>query len=237
MILETHELAGGYGSQTIIRNVSLQVDEGAFACVLGSNNAGKSTLINCLSGIVRASRGEVYFGGERITALEPFRRVRRGLVQVPEGRQLFPQMSVYENIIMGALGDASSNGTFDSSALSEVYELFPRLKERASQMAGSLSGGEQQMVAIARGLMSKPKLLMLDEPSLGLAPIIVETIFEALAILNRGGVTILLVEQNLTLSLKYAKTAYVLERGEVVVAGSSDEIAGNTAARKAYLGM
>lgn len=237
MILEVRGLSCGYGLQTVVHDVSLQVNEGDFASVLGANNAGKSTLINCLSGIVPSSSGEIYFNGAPITHMAPFKRVRQGLVQVPEGRQLFPQMTVYENILMGAIGDSSSNGKVDKKILSDVYDLFPRLMNRTSQIAGSLSGGEQQMLAIARGLMSKPKLLMLDEPSLGLAPVVVELIFEALAALNRSGVTILLVEQNLVLSLQYARTAYVLERGEVAVAGTTEELTGNERARKAYLGL
>lgn len=237
MILDVRGLSCGYGLQTIIHNVSLQVNEGDFASVLGSNNAGKSTLINCLSGIVPSSRGEIYFDGALVTSMAPFKRVRQGLVQVPEGRQLFPHMTVYENILMGAIGDSSSKGKVDKKILSDIYDLFPRLMNRANQIAGSLSGGEQQMLAIARGLMSRPKLLMLDEPSLGLAPVVVEMIFEALAALNRSGVTILLVEQNLVLSLQYARTAYVLERGEVVVAGTTEELTGNERARKAYLGL
>lgn len=236
MVLKVSELVSGYGSQDIIQSATFTVDEGDFSCLLGSNNAGKSTMINTLSGLLKARSGRIEFLGEDISALRPNERVRRGLVQIPEGRRLFPEMSVYENLIMGGNGDRAQRG-FDQSLLDEVFDLFPKLKDRAQQRAGSLSGGEQQMVAIGRGMMSRPTLLMLDEPSLGLAPMAVESIFETLSTLNSNGVSILLVEQNLHMSLQHARYAYVIERGEIVVRGTADEIAGDEAARKAYLGM
>ena len=236
MMLSVSGLVSGYGKQDIIHDVAFDVDEGDFSCLLGSNNAGKSTLINTLSGLIRARTGRVDFLGEDISLLRPYDRVRRGLVQIPEGRQLFPEMTVFENIIMGGNGDRAAAG-FDRGLLDGVFDLFPKLKDRAKQRAGSLSGGEQQMVAIGRGMMSRPLLLMLDEPSLGLAPMAVESIFAALSELNASGVGILLVEQNLHVSLQHARFAYVLERGEIVVRGTAEEISGDEAARKAYLGM
>lgn len=236
MLLSVTDLASGYGKQDILGGVAFDVEEKDFSCLLGSNNSGKSTLINTLSGLIRARAGRIDFAGEDISRLRPNERVRRGLVQIPEGRQLFPEMTVFENIIMGGNGDRRSSG-YDRSLLDDVFDLFPNLRDRAKQRAGSLSGGEQQMVAIGRGMMSRPTLLMLDEPSLGLAPMAVESIFETLSQLNDSGVTILLVEQNLHVSLQHARYAYVLERGEIVVRGTADEIAGDDNARKAYLGM
>ncbi|EON22156.1 ABC transporter-like protein [Nocardioides sp. CF8] len=235
-ILQVNDVACGYGDQDVVTGVTLNVDGTDFSCILGSNNAGKSTLINCISGLVPARGGAIVFQDEDITGLAPFQRVRRGLVQVPEGRQLFPEMTVLENVIMGGNGDSRSRA-YDRALLDDVYDLFPRIKERSQQRAGSLSGGEQQMVAIARALMSRPTLLMLDEPSLGLAPLMVEAIFNALSSLNGAGVPILLVEQNLHMSLKHARYAYVLERGSIVIQGTSDELSDNDDARRAYLGL
>ncbi|WP_166969120.1 ABC transporter ATP-binding protein [Brevibacterium atlanticum] len=236
MLLSVADLASGYGRQDIINGVSFDLSEKDFSCLLGSNNSGKSTMINTLSGLIRARAGTIEFCGEDISRLRPNERVRRGLVQIPEGRQLFPEMTVFENIIMGGNGDRRSPG-YDRSLLDDVFDLFPNLRDRSQQRAGSLSGGEQQMVAIGRGMMSRPTLLMLDEPSLGLAPMAVESIFETLSQLNDSGVSILLVEQNLHVSLQHARYAYVLERGEIVVRGTAEEIAGDDNARKAYLGM
>lgn len=236
MVLTVSGLVSGYGKQDIIHDVAFEVDKEDFSCLLGSNNSGKSTLINTLSGLNRTRTGTIDFLGEDIARLRPNERVRRGLVQIPEGRQLFPEMTVYENIIMGGDGDRSQVG-FDRTLLDDVFDLFPKLKDRAKQRAGSLSGGEQQMVAISRGMMSRPTLLMLDEPSLGLAPMTVSSIFETLSELNASGVTILLVEQNLHVSLQHARYAYVLERGEIVVRGTAEELSSDEAARKAYLGM
>ncbi|MCU1614418.1 MAG: transporter ATP-binding protein [Frankiales bacterium] len=237
MSLEVSDLSCGYEGQTIIHNVTLRVETGGFSTILGSNNAGKSTLINCLSGVVPATSGRIEFNGVDITNIAPHRRVRLGVVQVPEGRQLFSDMTVVENILMGAVPMGRIAKVELADRMDQVFALFPRLKDRRRQISGSLSGGEQQMLAIARGIMSRPKLLMLDEPSLGVAPLIVESIFEALAMLNRDGVTILLVEQNLALSLRYAASGFVLERGEVVVEGTSSELQSSSKTRRAYLGM
>lgn len=236
MVLQLKHVHGGYGRLEVISDVSLEVKEGDFCCVLGSNNAGKSTLINLISGVIRTTGGQVVFDGEDITSMAPHERVRRGLVQVPEGRQLFPYMTVRENLLLGAVGDRTTR-SHDEDLLDEVHRLFPKLRERSAQWAGSLSGGEQQMVAIGRGIMARPKLLMLDEPSLGLAPLIVEAIFATLDELSRSGVTILLVEQNLTVSLQHARYAYVVERGEIVLDGPASELVGDEDARRAYLGM
>lgn len=235
-MLSIENLTCGYSDVEVLESLSLSVEEGDFTCLLGSNNAGKSTLINTISGFVPVTAGRITFDGSDVTGLPPHQRARRGLAQVPEGRQLFPDMTVEENVVMGGFADARSRG-HDTALLDEVYDLFPRVAERQQQRAGHLSGGEQQMVAIARGLMSRPRLLMLDEPSLGLAPLVVASIFDALSALNQSGVTILLVEQNLHMSLQHARYAYVLERGQIAVQGTSSELAGSESARRAYLGM
>lgn len=224
----------GYGDQTVIDGLSLSVDEGDFAAVLGPNNAGKSTLISCLSGTVPARRGCVVFDGVDVTRMPAHTRVRLGLVQVPEGRQLFGEMTVMENLLMGATVAGKANR---AESLDEVFELFPRLRDRVSQRAGSMSGGEQQMLAIGRGLMSRPRLLMLDEPSLGIAPLVVDALFEALSELNRRRVTILAVEQNLAVSLRHARYGYVLDRGGIAVHGPAADLIAGDDARHAYLGL
>ncbi|MBC7595229.1 MAG: ABC transporter ATP-binding protein [Kineosporiaceae bacterium] len=237
MTLEVTNLSCGYDGQMIIHDVSLSVPDGGFATILGSNNAGKSTLINCISGIVPASGGSIVFDGVDITHMAPHRRVGLGVVQVPEGRQLFAGMTVMDNILMGAVGVQRAKAQSSEADIDRVLEIFPRLRDRRQQVAGSLSGGEQQMLAMARGLMSRPRLLMLDEPSLGLAPLIVESIFQTMSVLNDEGVSILLVEQNLTLSLQYAATGFVLDRGEVAVEGSSEALQASDETRRAYLGI
>ena len=237
MALEVTKLRCGYDGQMIIHDVSLRVDDGGFATILGSNNAGKSTLINCISGIVPASGGSIMFDDVDITHMAPHRRVGLGVVQVPEGRQLFAGMTVLDNILMGAVGVRRAERQSSGADMERVLEMFPRLRDRRQQVAGSLSGGEQQMLAMARALMSRPRLLMLDEPSLGLAPLIVEGIFETMSALNDEGVTILLVEQNLTLSLKYAATGLVLDRGEVAIEGPSEALQASDETRRAYLGI
>lgn len=231
-LLEVADLSCGHGRQTVVQGVSFAVEQGDFVAVLGSNNAGKSTLISCLSGVVAARSGRITFDGQDITAMSAHQRVRRGLVQVPEGRQLFPEMSVRENLRMGAVAGQDREQT-----LTEVLDLFPRLGERMGQRAGSMSGGEQQMVAIGRGLMSSPKLLMLDEPSLGLAPLVVDAIFETLAELNARGTTIVVVEQNLAVSLRHARYGYVLDHGEFAVQGAAETLITSDEARRAYLGL
>ena len=224
-----------YGQLQALHGVTLEVREGEIVSVIGSNGAGKTTTLMTVSGVLRPRRGTVEFAGRRIDHLKPAEIVEIGLGHVPEGRQLFPSMTVEENLVMGACtrrARASRNAT-----LAQVYQLFPRLRERRPQLAGTLSGGEQQMVAIGRGLMSCPRLLMLDEPSLGLSPLLVSAIFDIVREINRGGATILLVEQNVYRALKLSHRGYVLENGHVVAQGTSQELLRDTMVRTAYLGL
>jgi branched-chain amino acid transport system ATP-binding protein len=224
-----------YGEMQALHGVSLEVGEGEIVSVIGSNGAGKTTTLMTVSGILRPRRGAIEFDGRRIDHLRPAEIVEIGLGHVPEGRQLFPSMTVQENLLMGACtrrARASREAT-----LEQVYGLFPRLRERRPQLAGTLSGGEQQMVAIGRGLMSRPRLLMLDEPSLGLSPLLVSAIFDILGEINRGGATILLVEQNVYRALKLSHRGYVLENGHVVAEGRSQELLRDAMVRTAYLGL
>lgn len=234
-MLEISSLIAGYGEVTVLRDVSLAVGKGEFVALLGANNAGKSTLINCLSGVVRAREGCLVLDGVDFTNWKAHRVVDLGLVQVPEGRQVFPKMSVRENLLMGGMNSRVRESR--PTQLAYVLDIFPRLAERGQQLAGTLSGGEQQMLAIGRALMAGPRVLMLDEPSLGLAPLIVESIFATLRTLNSEGLTILLVEQNMSLSLTYATRGYVLEHGRVAIEGRSEELKGNPETRRAYLGL
>lgn len=237
MDLQVIGLSCGYGGKTVLHDIDLTIPSAGFVTVLGANNAGKSTLVNCLSGIVPAERGRIMLGGDDITALPAAARVRKGLVQIPEARQLFPAMTVRDNLLMGAIGARDRTRASTAESLENVFLMFPRLAERRAQNAGSLSGGEQQMVAMARGLMSRPAVLVLDEPSLGLAPQIVEHLFRTLETLQANGITIVLIEQNLDLSLRYADSGVVLEGGIVAVRGTAAELRSNDAARAAYLGM
>ena len=224
-----------YGQLQALHGVTLEVREGEIVSIIGSNGAGKTTTLMTVSGVLRPRRGTVEFDGRRIDHLKPAEIVEIGLGHVPEGRQLFPSMTVEENLVMGACtrrARASRNAT-----LAHVYQLFPRLRERRPQLAGTLSGGEQQMVAIGRGLMSCPRLLMLDEPSLGLSPLLVSAIFDIVREINRGGATILLVEQNVYRALKLSHRGYVLENGHVVAQGTSQELLRDTMVRTAYLGL
>ncbi|MDN5926317.1 MAG: ABC transporter ATP-binding protein [Hyphomicrobiales bacterium] len=234
-MLEVSGLTAGFGTLDILHDVSLTVASGEFVGLLGANNAGKSTLVNCLSGLVPARRGTIRLDGEDISGMPPHRIVERGIVQVPEGRLVFPQMSVLDNLKVGSSTRRSQLGR--TSKLEEVFALFPRLHERMEQPAGTLSGGEQQMLAIGRGLLSNPRLLMLDEPSLGLSPLFVQTIFRAIKALNTSGLTILLVEQNLNLTLSCASRSLVLERGKIVIEGTADELRQDPQTRRAYLGL
>ena len=234
-MLEVVGLNAGYGPVNVLHEVSLKVTEGEFFGLLGANNAGKSTLINALSGTVRATSGKILLDGEDVAKLRPEEIVERGIIQVPEGRLVFPEMSVIDNLMMGGINRRARNER--SRRLADVLEMFPRLAERRTQMAGTLSGGEQQMLAIGRGLLAKPRLLMLDEPSLGLSPLFVQNIFKALADLHKSGLTMLVVEQNLNLTLSYATRCAVLERGQVVLEGVGDELRNDPRTRKAYLGL
>jgi branched-chain amino acid transport system ATP-binding protein len=224
-----------YGPVKALSNVTMEIAKGELVGLLGANNAGKSSLMNVLSGIVPAAAGRVTFEGEDITRMPPKRRVEMGIVQVPEGRLVFPQMTVRENLLMGGLNASAKPKR--AAEIDRVCELFPRLKERLSQHAGTLSGGEQQMLAIGRGLVAGARLLMLDEPSLGLSPLFVNYIFEIVDKLHKDGLTILLVEQNLNLTLRFANRCYVLERGQIVVEGTSDQVRDDPRTRSAYLGL
>lgn len=227
--LHTH-----YGNIECLKGISLEVKGGEIVTLLGANGAGKSTTLMTISGIVKPSRGRIEFCGEDIGKLPPHIIVRKGISQVPEGRRIFPKLTVMENLEMG--GFARTNKQETAKDKEEVFSLFPVLRERARQIAGTLSGGEQQMLAIGRALMARPKLLLLDEPSLGLAPMLVETIFNCLKTLNARGSTILLVEQNVHMALRIADRGYILETGKLVLSGIANELLANEMVKKAYLG-
>ncbi|KTE93456.1 High-affinity branched-chain amino acid transport ATP-binding protein LivF [bioreactor metagenome] len=222
-----------YGAIHAIKGISLEVNEGEIVTLIGANGAGKSTVLKTISGLLRTKTGGINFLGKDITSTLPHKIVERGLAHVPEGRRIFLQMTVQENLEMGAYTRPSGD---IEAELEKVYVLFPRLLERRRQVAGTLSGGEQQMLAIGRALMSKPKLLMLDEPSMGLAPILVEQIFTIIQEMNKAGTTILLVEQNAQMALSIADRAYVLETGSISISGTGRELAESDEIRKAYLG-
>jgi branched-chain amino acid transport system ATP-binding protein len=224
-----------YGDLQALRGVSLEVREGEVVTIIGSNGAGKSTTIRSISGILRPKTGVIRWGDQPIQEMSTADIVELGIVQIPEGRQLFPTMTVLENLELGALNPKAHKFKVDN--LRKIFSLFPRLEERKSQTAGTLSGGEQQMLAIGRGLMSNPKILMLDEPSLGLSPLLVNSIFAILRQINQDGMTILLVEQNVHHSLKLAQRAYVLENGELVREGPSQDLLQDDQVCKAYLGF
>ncbi len=232
-ILSVDNLNVYYGAIHAIKGVSFDVNEGEVVTLIGANGAGKSTTLQTVSGLLRSRTGSITFCGENISHLPSYKIVEKGLAQVPEGRRIFLQMSVQENLEMGAYTKNQSGVAAD---LEDVYERFPRLRERRRQIAGTLSGGEQQMLAIGRALMSHPKLLMLDEPSMGLAPILVEQIFDIIRELHRSGTTILLVEQNAQMALSVADRAYVLETGKISLSGTGAELAASDSVRKAYLG-
>jgi branched-chain amino acid transport system ATP-binding protein len=233
-LLEVKDLVAGYDGTSVLCGISLEVEAGSIVAVLGANGVGKTTLNKVLSGIVRPQQGEVIFDGERIDRKSPADIVAAGLVHVPEGRKLFPDLSVRENLELGSYrrGKAERARTME-----QVLTVFPRLKQRFAQRASTLSGGEQQMVAIGRGMMGQPKLLILDEPSLGLAPRLVEEMFTLIGRLNEVGLTILLVEQNVMQSLELADAAHVMEHGCLVLSGTGAELAGNSELAKTYLGM
>jgi len=233
-MLRAEDLHVRYGEAEALKGVSLQVQEGQIAALIGANGAGKTTTLMALSGLLPIARGSIRFLGDPIQGLSPEAIVGKGITQVPEGRRVFPRMTVLENLLLGAGPRGRAQGS--SSELGRVFDLFPVLKERSRQLAGTLSGGEQQMLALGRGLMARPRLLLLDEPSLGLAPKLVTQLFEVIAQIHRAGVTILLVEQNAYQALQVADTAYVLETGRVVLQGTAASLRQNPAVRKAYLG-
>jgi branched-chain amino acid transport system ATP-binding protein len=225
----------GYGDMTAVHEASLEVLQGEAVALIGGNGAGKTTTLRAVSGLLPLRGGSVEFAGERLDSLGPADVVARGIAHVPEGRQLFPTMTVRENLELGARSAEARRHRAES--LGWVFDLFPRLRERERQVAGTLSGGEQQMCAIGRGLMAKPRLLMLDEPSLGLAPVVVRTIFDNLARINRDGLTILLVEQNVLRALQLCQRGYVLENGRIALEGASQSLLQSPHIKQAYLGL
>jgi branched-chain amino acid transport system ATP-binding protein len=236
VLLEVHGLCVAYGKVEAVHQAGLRVEEGRIVTVIGPNGAGKTTLLAALMGMLTA-RGSVSYAGQEITRVEPEQRVSRGLCLVPERRELFAAMTVEDNLVLGAFHRYRKRDKTIAADFEQVYQLFPRLKERRRQLAGTLSGGERQMLALGRALMSRPRLLMLDEPSLGLAPLIVRDIFHVIAGLRETGVSILLVEQNARAALQVADYGYVLETGEIVLEGPSAELASNPRVIESYLGL
>jgi branched-chain amino acid transport system ATP-binding protein len=234
-MLRVDNISVFHGDIQALFNIHLTVEEKEIVALLGSNGAGKSTLINTLSGVYHPRQGIIKFDDVEIHRIDPFRIVEYGLIQIPEGRMLFPDMTVLENLEMGAYSRLARQAMKET--LGWVFELFPRLKGRTSQLAGTMSGGEQQMLAIARGLMSKPKLLMLDEPSLGLAPILVAELFGIVREINRYGVAVMLVEQNAIQALEISHRGYVLETGRITLQGNASDLLQNDHVRKSYLGI
>jgi branched-chain amino acid transport system ATP-binding protein len=234
-LLEVQGISAGYGPIEVLKDVSLKVQKGDIVTLIGCNGAGKTTTLMCVSGLNRIRAGRIVFNGEEIHRVGPDQIVRRGLVQVPEGRKIFPRLTVLENLQMGAFIRDDREGI--EHDLKKAFELFPVLRERHSQLGGTLSGGEQQMLAIARALMSRPKMLLMDEPSMGIAPLLVARIFEAVRELNRNGMTILLVEQNAHLALRTAHFGYVLDVGCIIMQDSAQTLAQSDQVRKAYLGV
>jgi len=227
-------LSAGYGFVEVLRDVSLDISAGEIVAVLGSNGVGKTTLNNTLSGLITPKSGEIYFENELISGHPPEEIVDLGLIHVPEGRKLFPNLTVRDNLELGSYSRGKSER---SQSLEMVLQTFPKLRERISQLAGTLSGGEQQMVAIGRGLMSNPRLLILDEPSLGLSPLLVEQMFDLIKRINSKGLTILLVEQNVMQSLTIADRAYVIDEGKVSLSGTAEDLRNNAELKKSYLGL
>lgn len=233
-MLKVNELRTSYGKIEALKGISIAVHDGEIVTLIGANGAGKSTTLKTISGQLVPTAGVIDFAGQNIAGMRAHKVAAKGLVQVPEGRRIFSRMTVLENLEMGAFLRSDKDAI--KADLDHVFELFPRLKERIAQKGGTLSGGEQQMLAMGRGLMADPKLLMLDEPSMGLAPVVVETIFEIIEKLNSDGITILLVEQNANLALSIADRGYVLETGEIKLTGTGKELLANEEVRKAYLG-
>ena len=234
-MLKIKDIHSKYSSLEVLHGINLEVNKGEIVALLGGNGAGKTTTINTISGIVKQSSGTIEFEGKDISGMSSFMRPTLGIVQVPEGRKLFPAMTVMDNLLVGSYLPSCRPKRKEN--IEWCFELFPKLYERRAQLAGSMSGGEQQMCAIARGLMQCPKLLMLDEPSLGLAPVLVEDVFKAIQKVNKQGVTILLVEQNVNVSLEIADRGYVIETGNNVLSCSAKELSENDMVRKSYLGI
>ena len=234
MKLEIQDLCVSYGGIRALKGVSLSVEEGQIVTLIGANGAGKSTTLRAISGLQRVQSGSIRYGGEELTALPAKEIVRRGIIHVPEGRRVFPDMTVAENLKIGAFLRRDNAGI--AKDLDYVYSLFPRLRERSWQPAGTLSGGEQQMLAVGRALMSRPKVLMMDEPSLGLAPLIVRDIFSIIRRVNDDGITVLLIEQNANAALRIADYGYLLETGTISLTGTGEDLLRNDSVREAYLG-
>ena len=232
-LLEINDIHTYYGAIHALRGVTIHVDEGEIVTLLGSNGAGKSTTLRSISGLLRPRKGEIILRGKRIDGLRPHEIVELGVSQSPEGRRVFARMTVHENLEMGAFSRKEKVPTAD---FDHIYDLFPRLRERTAQRAGTLSGGEQQMLAIGRALMAKPRVLLLDEPSMGLAPILVEQIFDIVKTINQEGTTVLLVEQNALMALAIANRGYILQTGEIVLTDQAAALSKNAAVREAYLG-
>jgi len=235
-ILKVSDLSVNYGYVAAVRNVHLQVCKNEIVTLIGSNGAGKTTTLMAISNLVEKSSGQILFDNEDIGKLPPDQVVRKGIAHVPEGRKIFPRLSVYENLLVGSLGNPKLKKTEIEEQIEYIFSLFPGVKERRKQGGGSLSGGEQQMLAIGRGLMMKPELIMLDEPSMGLAPIIVEDIFELILKIRDTGKTILLIEQNASMALSIADRAYVLETGKITMEGKGSDLLNDENVKKVYLG-
>jgi branched-chain amino acid transport system ATP-binding protein len=233
-MIKINALYAGYDLVNVLRDVNIEIGEGEIVAVLGSNGVGKTTLNNTLSGLIKPTSGEIYFENVLISSRDPVEIVDMGLIHVPEGRKLFPNLSVKENLELGSYRRGKPNR---AKNLERVLEIFPKLRDRISQTAGTLSGGEQQMVAIGRGLMSEPRILLLDEPSLGLSPLLVEQMFNLIKQINEGGLSVILVEQNVIQSLSIADRAYVISEGTVSLSGRADELRENSDLKKSYLGL
>ena len=234
MKLEIRDLHVSYGGIRALKGIDLTVEEGQIVTLIGANGAGKSTTLRAISGLQKPQSGSILYGGEELVGLPAKEIVRRGIIHVPEGRRVFPDMTVAENLKIGAFLRTDKGGIADD--IDYVHSLFPRLKERSWQLAGTLSGGEQQMLAVGRALMSRPKVLMMDEPSLGLAPLIVKDIFSIIRRVNADGITVLLIEQNANAALRVADYGYVLETGTIALTGTGEELLRNESVREAYLG-
>ena len=231
-MLNIKNLNAGYGEMPVLKNISITIAEGEIVSVVGSNGAGKSTLLKAISGLIK-SKGIITYNNESLQALPAHAIVQRGIIHVPEGRKIFPEMSVIENLIMGGFLQRTDR----KENMEKVFILFPKLADRRNQLGGTMSGGEQQMLAIGRGLMGNPKLLLLDEPSLGLSPLFTEVVFTAIQTINKSGVTVLLVEQNVYQSLNISNRGYVIEIGSIVLTGTGEELLNNQDVKKAFLGM
>jgi len=236
-MLRIEGLHASYGRTEVLHDITIEVNEGEVVCLLGANGAGKSTLLSCISGVICPTRGKVLFSGADVTGETPHQMVRRGVCHVPEGKQIFQSLTVLENLRLGSYSYASRVGREEVAAeMDKIFALFPRLQERKTQLAGTLSGGEQQMLAIGRALMGRPKMLLTDEPSLGLAPLIIKEIFKTVETLRQLGLTILLVEQNVRVALEVADRGYVMQNGSIALGGSCEQLANSELVAAAYLG-